>query len=131
MSLADAVLLAHGLFVAFIVLGLLLTYVGYFVGWRWVRNPWFRSLHLAGIVVVVLQAWLGWICPLTTWEMALRKSAGEATYESTFIAHWVGGLIYYDLPAPVFTVGYTAFGLLVVLAWKLVRPRPLGNRERH
>ena len=34
-------------------------------------------------------AWIGMICPLTTWEMALRAKAGDATYSGSFIAHWL------------------------------------------
>ncbi len=119
---ADAVLLVHALFVAFVVLGLLAVLVGGFLGWRWVRNPWFRGAHLAAIGVVVLQSWLGVICPLTTWEMALRDRAGDATYQGAFIAHWVESLLYYRAPAWVFIAIYTAFGALVVASWFLVPP---------
>ena len=121
---ADAILLLHVLFVAFVISGLLLISAGYFRGWAWVRNPWFRLAHILAIGVVVLQAWLGRICPLTIWEMALRKKAGDATYEGSFIGHWLQSLLYYDAPAWVFTVAYTGFGLLVVATWILVRPRP-------
>lgn len=38
-------------------------------------------------------------------------------------AHWLQRLIYYELSAWVFTVVYTAFALLVVLAWWRFPPR--------
>ena len=44
---ADALLLAHVLFVLFVVLGLLLVFAGWRRSWSWVRNPWFRVAHLA------------------------------------------------------------------------------------
>lgn len=69
---ADAILIIHVLFVAFVVLGLFAVYLGYFLNWRWVRNRAFRIIHLCAIGYVVVQAWLGVVCPLTTWEMALR-----------------------------------------------------------
>ncbi len=73
---ADVLLLTHVLFVVFVILGLLLIVAGKLLSWPWVQNPWFRLAHLIGIVVVALQSWLGAICPLTTWEMALRVKAG-------------------------------------------------------
>ncbi|WP_334078416.1 DUF2784 domain-containing protein [Microbulbifer sp. M83] len=125
---ADLVLFLHVLFVAFVVSGLLLILVGRLRGWAWVHNPWFRLAHLIAIGVVVLQAWLGVICPLTTWEMALRARAGEVTYTGSFIAHWLESILYYRAPAWVFALCYTVFGLLVVLSWFWVRPRPFRRR---
>ena len=121
---ADALLVLHTLFVLFVVSGFALVAIGAVMGWRWVRNPWFRLVHLLAIIVVVLQAWAGRICPLTSWEMALRDAAGQASYESSFIAHWLGRLLYYDAPPWVFVVLYSGFGLLVALSWRWVRPRP-------
>ena len=119
---ADAVLLLHVLFVVFVIAGLLLIFLGKVLAWSWVRNWWFRITHLVAIVVVVLQAWLGVICPLTTLEMALRREAGDATYAGTFISHWLESILYYQAPAWVFAVCYTAFAALVVLSWFWVRP---------
>jgi hypothetical protein len=73
--------------------------------------------------VVVVQSWLGVICPLTTFEMALRTRAGEAGYPGSFIAHWVETILYYQAPPWVFMVCYTAFGALVIASWFWVRPR--------
>ena len=127
---ADALLLAHVLFVLFVVLGLLLVFAGWRRSWSWVRNPWFRVAHLAAVAVVVLQSWLGVICPLTTWEMALRAKAGDTVYGGTFIAHWLGEFLYWDAPAWVFAVCYSLFGLLVVLSWVWVPPRPFRRKGR-
>jgi len=124
---ADTILFTHVLFVAFVIFGLLLILAGKLLSWSWVRNPWFRLAHFIGIVVVVLQAWLGVICPLTTWEMALRSKAGAAVYSGSFITHWLETLLYYQAPAWVFVVCYSAFGSLVVLSWFWVRPRPFGT----
>jgi hypothetical protein len=126
---ADLVLLVHALFVAFVVVGLVLILAGKPLGWSWVRNPWFRAAHLAAIAVVVLQAWLGIVCPLTTWEMALRAKGGDAVYAGAFVAHWLDALLYYQAPPWVFAVAYTLFGALVVLSWFRVRPRPFGRSE--
>jgi len=120
---ADAILLLHALFVAFVVGGLILVFTGRAAGWSWVRNPWFRVLHVAAIAVVVIQSWLNVICPLTTFEMSLRSRAGDATYTGSFIAHWLETVLYFQAPAWVFMVCYTAFGTLVVASWFWVRPR--------
>ena len=121
--LADLLLVLHTLLVAFVILGLLATLIGYVRNWRWVRNYWFRLSHLVVIAVVVLQSWLGVLCPLTSWEMALRERAGEAGYDGSFIEHWLQSLLYYSAPDWVFILVYTVFGALVVLSWFLVRPR--------
>jgi hypothetical protein len=122
--IADLVLMTHVAFVAFVIVGLLLILWGGFRRWAWIRNPWFRLAHLVGIGVVVVQAWFGVICPLTTLEMSLREQAGDATYEGTFIAHWLHQLLFYQAPAWVFVVCYTVFGLLVIGSWFGFRPRP-------
>lgn len=121
--LADAILVVHVLFVCFVVLGLVAVYLGYFLNWLWVRNLSFRLLHLLAIGIVVLQSWLGVICPLTIWEMALRKEAGTGTYAGSFIQHWLHQLLFYTAPEWVFILLYSAFGLLVLASWFLVRPK--------
>ena len=127
--LADVVLLMHVAIVVFIVGGLALIIAGGIGGWHWVRNPWFRIAHLVAIGVVTAQAWMGMVCPLTTLEKALRASAGETVYAGSFIAHWVGALLYYHAPMWVFAAAYTVFGLLVAAAWWKVRPGTLRSRR--
>ena len=122
---ADGLLIIHALFIAFVVFGLVFIIAGVVRGWRWVRNPWFRFIHLGAIGIVVMQAWLNIICPLTIWENNLREKAGEATYAGSFIQHWLHKLIFYQAEAWVFTLCYTIFGALVVLAWYLAPPSSL------
>ena len=120
---ADLLLVLHVLIVLFIVGGLILILLGGTLRWPWVRLRWFRLLHLAAIGVVVMQAWLGRLCPLTLWEQALRAKAGAASsYTGSFIAHWLSELLYYTAPAWVFTLCYSVFGLLVLWSWFKVRP---------
>jgi len=119
---ADAVLLLHVLFVAFVVVALLLILAGRPLSWDWVRNWWFRVIHLGAIGIVVLQAWLGVICPLTRLEMYLRDKAGDTTYAGSFVSHWLEAILYYRAPAWVFAVAYTLFAIVVVMSWVWVRP---------
>ncbi len=120
---ADAILLIHVLFVIFVVLGLLLIFAGKIFAWGWVHNFHFRITHLVVIGVVVLQSWLGVICPLTVWEMNLREKAGGSVYEGSFISHWLQTLLYYRAAEWVFVLVYTLFGVLVIASWYWVRPR--------
>ncbi len=121
--LADAVLILHVLFVAFVVVGLVLIWAGLWRGWSWVRNRRFRLLHLGAIGFVVAQAWVGVVCPLTTLENALRARAGVPGYAGTFIQTWLYRLLYYEGSPWVFTLAYTAFGAAVALTWWRGRPR--------
>lgn len=120
--LADTVLLLHVGIVLFIVGALLLVIAGGLRGWAWVRNPWLRWLHLLAMAVVVLQAWFGALCPLTTLEMWLRRQAGDVSYNGAFIAHWLHELLFFDAPVWIFAFIYTLFGALVLAAWWWVRP---------
>ncbi len=125
---ADAVLVTHALFVAFVLVGQALIVAGLVRGWHWVRSFRFRLAHLAAIVIVVAQAWLGMLCPLTILENSLRRRAGEPAYASSFIEHWLHRLIYYDAEPWVFTAIYTVFAGVVALTW--VYGRPVRGRGR-
>ena len=120
---ADAILLAHVLFVVFVVFGLLLIFAGKLFTWHWVYNFMFRGLHLLAIGIVVLQSWLGVNCPLPIWEMSLRAKGGDAVYAGSFIGHWLQTLLYYRAPEWVFILLYTLFGALVIASWYWVRPK--------
>ncbi len=121
---ADAMLLLHTLVVLFVAGGLLALVIGGLRRWRWVRNPWFRYLHLSCIAVVALQAWLGIVCPLTQWEMALRSRAGDAVYSGSFIGYWLEKILYYNAPAWVFIALYTLVAAITLTAWWRLPPRP-------
>ena len=127
--LADLVLIAHALFVAFVVGGLLLTVWGGHCGWNWTRHIWFRGAHLAAIGFVVAQSWLGVVCPLTMLEMHLRFQAGQSTYDGSFIQYWLHRMLYFDLPGWAFVAAYTVFGLLVVWAWMRYPPKRSHGAE--
>jgi hypothetical protein len=123
--LADAILVLHFAFVLFVVAGLLLTWIGYFAGWKFVRNPWFRSAHLLAMAVVVAESLFGVICPLTKWETALRLKAGEeASYAGSFIQQWVHRVMFFEIPERTFTMIYVVFFALMVLSLVVVPPRP-------
>ena len=125
--LADLVLVIHFIFVLFAVCGFLVIVFGRFVGWPWIYNSVFRMAHLVAIGFVVMQAWLGRLCPLTIWENKLRVLAGQGGYAESFIQHWLQRLLYYDAEPWVFGIVYTIFGVLVLAAtmldWRRIFPR--------
>jgi hypothetical protein len=127
--LAEAVLFVHFGVVLFVAGGLVVVVAGNWLHWRWVNQLWFRLAHLAAIGVVVIQAWLGQYCPLTTLESWLRVQAGAISYERSFIEHWLQRLIYYEAPFWVFTVAYTVFAVLVLLVWWRFPPRRGANKS--
>lgn len=122
-ALANLVLLAHALFVGFVVLGQVAILIGLLLRRDWARRRVFRFVHLACVLFVVIQSWLGADCPLTTWENALRRQAGEVGYERGFIATWLQRAIFTDAEPAVFTRIYTVFGILVLATWLLAPPR--------
>jgi len=117
---ADALLVLHFLIAGFIVAGLILVWIGAAFGakarWAWIRNPWFRYLHLAAIVFIAAEALLGFACPLTIWEDLLR---GGARPES-FVGRWVYRLLYYNAPEWVFTTLYAAWAAATLLTLRIV-----------
>ena len=123
---ADALLALHAAIVLFVAGGLAYVWAGHRRGWPGARSRGLRLAHLAAIGIVAAQAWLGRLCPLTTWEMALRERAGQSTYGESFIAHWLGRLLYWDAPGWAFTVAYTLFALAVLATWWARPPRRGG-----
>jgi polyferredoxin len=128
-ALADAVLVVHFAVVVFIVGGLAFIVVGSVRHWRLAASVWLRAAHLAAIVVVVAQAWLGETCPLTMLESWLRTKGGAIGYEQSFIEHWLQRIVFYEAPSWVFVLAYTLFALVVVWTWWRYPPRSLRTRS--
>ena len=121
--LADAILTVHVGIVLFVIVGALTIPLGAWRGWRWVRGFRWRLIHVLLMVFIALQAWLGALCPLTVWEQALRRRAGEAAYAESFIEHWLSRLIFFEAPWWVFVAAYSVFALFVIALWRAVPPQ--------
>ncbi len=119
--LADAIFALHVAYVLFVVGGLALILLGVGRGWRWVRNFWFRVLHLGAIALVAAEALIGLACPLTVFEDRLRSADYAA---SGFVERWVHWILFWDFPAWVFTLGYLIFTILAALTWRRWPPLP-------
>jgi hypothetical protein len=121
--LADLLVVFHCGYAAFIVVGLALVLLGGWRRWSWVRNFWFRLLHLLMIAVVVEESLLGVVCPLTDWEDRLRESAGEKVEQGTFIGRMIHHCLFVDVSHNTLVIAYCAFGLAVLASFLLVPPR--------
>ena len=82
--LADALLVLHGLFIVWVILG----------GLAVLARPVLAWLHLPAVAWALWISWSGSICPLTPWEQSLRRAAGQAGYEGGFIDHYLTAAIY-------------------------------------
>lgn len=106
--LADAVVLVHAAFVAFVVLGGLLVL-------RWPRLAW---IHLPAVAWGAGIEFAGGICPLTPLENHLRALAHQQGYAGGFVEHYLLGLLYpqgltrdiqYALGALVLAVNFAVY----------------------
>ena len=116
MLLADIVLIIHFLYVLFVVGSLPIIWVGAWLKLMFVRNPWFRYLHLAAILFVVGESLLGIACPLTLWENSLR----QIETDKSFIQHWLHFIIFYNVPETILAIIYSLFAGLVAMTFKWV-----------
>ena len=99
---ADAVVVFHLLFIAFVLAGGALVL-------RWARLAW---IHLPAVAWAAYVEFTGTICPLTPLENALRGRTGQAGYGGGFVEHYIVPLIYPPGLTP--TIQY-AIGAAVVV----------------
>src|SRR5260221_8253978 len=101
--LADVLVIVHCVYVAYVVLGQLSIWLGWSLGWRWLRNFWFRVTHLAAIAFVAFEEAIGMDCPLSVWERQLRELAGQVERPGTFMGRLFHDVLFLPLPAHYFT----------------------------
>lgn len=130
--LADLVLAVHAALAFFLAFGLVVLLAGGPLGWGWVRGRVFRLMHLTGMAIVAAEALLGIACPLTEFESALRSAAQAPAYGQSFIAHWLGRLLFYDFDERVFAGAYLLGLGATVWAWRRwpARKRKAGEGGR-
>jgi hypothetical protein len=118
--LADAVLVVHGLFIVFVLLG------GLSVLWRGAM-AW---LHLPAVAWGVWVSWSGSYCPLTPIEQSLRLAAGQAGYEGGFIEHYLTAAIYPEGLTPDQQIVFAAIVVAInLLVYGLVLARAARRRR--
>jgi hypothetical protein len=90
---------------------------------RRIRHRGFRIAHLAAVGIVGIEGIVGVLCPLTVWEYALRRAAGQAVEEEIpLVPRIIRALLFYDFPFWVFTLLYVGFAVLVAVTYILVPP---------
>lgn len=100
--LADLVMIIHGAFVLFSVLGGFLVF----------RRRWWAWLHIPAFFWAGFIELTGGICPLTPLENQLRALGGEAAYPGTFVDRYLTPLLY---PGDLTREMQTALGIFVIL----------------
>ena len=121
--LADAVVIVHAAYVAFVVFGLVAILIGAAMNWRWTRSLAFRITHLAAIALVCVESIVGAICPLTSLENSMRQRAGATRYPGDFVAYWAHRMIFYNFPPWIFTIAYISFAILVAITFIAIPPQ--------
>lgn len=110
---ADGLVLFHGLFIIFVLLGGLLLL-------KWRGLVW---LHVPAAIWGVLVEVFHLTCPLTYWENLLRLKAGLQGYEGGYVEHYLLPVIY---PAGLTAGIQLVLGSVVLLIngavyWRLCR----------
>ena len=102
--LAELVMLLHFGFLVYVALG-------GFLAWRW---PWAIVPHAAAVVWGALSATVGIPCPLTGWEDAARREAGELGLPRGFIDTYLTGVVY---PEEHLLTAQLLVAALVLVSW--------------
>ena len=99
--LANAIVLAHFLFIAFVICGGLLV----------IRWPRLAVVHLPAVVWGAAVEIYGLVCPITPLENHFRMLAGDTSYSGDFIARYLLLVIY---PENLTTTIQQLLGWLVI-----------------
>jgi hypothetical protein len=119
--LADAVAVAHLLFIAFVVAGGLFAL-------RWPRIAW---LHVPAAAWGAVVEFKGWVCPLTPLENWLRGHGG-VPYQGDFVARYLLPVIYPEnlTPARQRILGAVVIAANLVIYAAVIR-RSRWGRSRY
>jgi len=129
--LADFVVALHFGYLLFTLGGELLILLGAALHWQWIRGQLFRLVHLIAVLLVAVEAFIGYLCPLTQLEHFLRTTAGQQVEnEISFVGRLIRSMLFYDFPGWFFTALYIGFGLLVLVTYVLVPPQRKQSHKR-
>ena len=116
------VMLLHMAFIVFVLCGSVLTI-------RWPRIIW---MHLPSVLWAAWIQFRGGYCPLTPLENWFREQSEQAGYETGFIEHYIGSLIY---PGAIPPSTHALLGLFVLIlnvavySWLIHKRRKTRYRE--
>jgi hypothetical protein len=115
--LADATVVLHLLFVAFVIGGGVLVL-------RWPKLAW---VHLPAAAWGAWIEFAGWICPLTPLENWLRQQGGAATYTSSFVERYLLPVLY---PSTLSREMQGALGVAVLLVNTVIYVLVIRSRRK-
>ena len=115
---SEIVLLFHFCIFLFMVLSFFLIPLGYHKKWEWVKNRYYRLIHLILMGIIFIETILGFMCPLTILEDFLRNDI-EINNKITQIIHQV---MYWDLPTNQFIILYLLSLLYLIFLWFFFKP---------
>ncbi len=125
-TLANFVAIVHLLYFVFVVLGSLAIAIGALRRWEWVRNSWFRILHLLAIWIVLGEDVIGLVCPLNVAESGLRKTA---EVPETGVGLTLDRLLHHTIVGRPLDAIYWSLGTLSLLFLFLVPPKFLRRGQ--
>ncbi|GKS59706.1 hypothetical protein YTPLAS18_32330 [Nitrospira sp.] len=100
--LADAIVVLHVAFVAFVI-------AGGFLAWWW---PWVRWIHLPAALWGAVVEPFGFVCPLTPLEQWLRQGDGGDLPAGDFVSRYLFPVLY---PEGLTRTMQVILGVLVLL----------------
>ena len=115
---SEIILLLHLLIFLFITFSFILIPIGYFQKWEWVKNKYYRSIHLILMGIVSIETILGFMCPLTILENYFRDDI-KVDNKLTEIAHQI---LYWDLPNYQFIILYILSFSYLIFLWFFFKP---------
>jgi hypothetical protein len=121
-TLAILVLLFHLLWIVWVMTGVLLTRNRPLLGW----------FHIASLVYSAVIDAGPWPCPLTLAEQWLWAKAGMASYQGSFLVHYLEAVVYPDVPEALLTWGASTYCLLIlgIYGLRLRRSKATDARTR-
>lgn len=120
--LADAVLVLHAAFVAFVLAGGLLVP-------RWPRVAW---VHLPAAAWGAWVEFSGWVCPLTPLEDRLRLAAGQTGGGGDFLERLLMPLLYPDwlTRSTQVALGVVVLTVNAIVYWHVATRRRRASAQR-
>ena len=115
---SEIVLLFHFSIFLFMILSFILIPLGYHKKWKWVKNKYYRLIHLILMGIIFIETILGFMCPLTILENFLRNDI-EINNKITQIIHQI---MYWDLPTYQFIILYLLSLLYLIFLWFFFKP---------
>jgi len=126
MFLADLVAAAHISWVLYTVLTFFWTLAAFLIHRSFLDWFWLRTVHLTGVVLLVLLPRFGMRCPLSTAELYLRMHT-DSVFAEEFALHYVRKFLHEGL-GPDFIVFSTFVLFMGTLAGYLYRPPKRAER---